>query len=372
MQGINAIYKPRGYSSHDIINALRKITGIRAIGHAGTLDPLACGVLVVGIGKWAVKKLDCEVKKEKEYLAKIKFGEESTTDDADGKKEEIRIKKIPSLSEVKKALTNFKGIIKQRPPDFCALKLKGRKAYEIARNGGRPELKARDVYIKSIKIIEYAWPYLELKVTTGPGVYIRSLARDLGEKLKTGGYLYELERTRVGNFAKDNSLTLKEFQELREKNKKLMTLCFAREEKRILLGLKKRGFGQNRWNGFGGKVDKGEIIYESAVRKAKEEAGITPREIKKKGIMIFEFQDSPSIIEVHVFDIIKYTGQIRESEEMKPQWFDLDKIPYEKYMWPDDKYWLPLFLKGRKFRGEFYFKNINELLHYSLREVKSI
>ncbi|MFH1366915.1 MAG: tRNA pseudouridine(55) synthase TruB [Patescibacteria group bacterium] len=371
MQGIHGIYKQQGPTSHDIIKELRKITGIKTIGHAGTLDPQASGVLVVGIGHWATAKLVQEVKKEKEYLAKIKLGETSTTDDRAGMIKKAENIEIPSLTEIRKALINFKGNIKQIPPDFCALNIKGRKAYKIARQGHKPELKFRVVNIKSIRIIYYAWPYLEIKVITGPGVYIRSLARDLGRKLKTGGYLFSLERTRVGDFTKEKSLTLKEFNEKRKKNIKVMSLCFVRQDKKILLGLKKRGFGINRWNGFGGKVNKGEKIEESAARETNEEAGIIPTKIQKKGTLIFEFQDSPSIIEVHVFEILKYNGKIKESEEMKPLWFDLSKIPYEN-MWPDDRFWLPLFLKGRKFKGEFYFKDIDTLLYHSLREVKYI
>ena len=150
-----------------------------------------------------------------------------------------------------------------------------------------------------------------------------------------------------------------------------MSLCLVRRKNQILLGLKKRGFGSNRWNGFGGKVQAGEKIEKTAAREIKEEVGLTPLKMKKKAVLIFEFQDNPSLIEVHVFGAENFRGQVKESEEMKPKWFNLNKIPYRR-MWPDDIHWLPLFLKGKKLRGEFYFKDINTLLYYSLRIVKKI
>ncbi len=207
MQGIFAVYKPKGPTSHDIINKLRRETGIKKIGHAGTLDPLASGVLVVGIGREATKQLGSIVKKEKEYLAKIKLGETSTTDDEEGVKTEIKmVGKIPTLGEVKKAIAKFKGEILQTPPIYSAVKVKGQEAYKLARKGQTPKLEPRKALIKEIEILNYQWPYLEVRVVTGPGVYIRSLARDIGKTLKTGGYLAELERTRVGEYTKEDAL----------------------------------------------------------------------------------------------------------------------------------------------------------------------
>jgi len=371
MQGLHAIYKPKGVTSHDIITELRKITGIKTIGHAGTLDPLASGVLVVGIGKWAAKKLNQEVKKEKEYLARIKLGEKSSTDDQAGIIEKHSIKKIPSEKEIRKILKLFLGKIKQRPPDFSAKRIKGQRAYKIARRGLKPKLKEETVEIKEIKLIKYSWPYLDLKITCGPGTYIRSLARDLGEKLKTGAYLAELERTRVGNFTKEKSWPLEKFKKEFQRRKIVHSLALIIKNGKILLGLKKRGFGAGRWNGFGGKQEKNESIAKLLKREMLEETGIKILKYKKRGILLFEFKNNPQIIEMHIFSIEKYLGQPKESEEMKPKWFDFNKIPYSK-MWPDDKYWLPLFLKGGNFRGEFYFKNTKKILYHSLRLVKKI
>lgn len=212
MKGIFAIYKPKGPSSHDIIDKLRKITGIKKIGHAGTLDPLAKGILVVGIGREATKKLKDIVKDEKEYLATIKLGVESTTDDEEGEKMVRQGLYKPKINEIKKVVSEFQGKISQVPPIFSAVKIKGKEAYKLARKGREVSLKARRVEIKRIQILSYKWPYLKLKVITGPGVYIRALARDIGEKLDTGGYLFNLERTRVGGFTKEKSITISKLQ----------------------------------------------------------------------------------------------------------------------------------------------------------------
>lgn len=212
MPDVFAVYKPQGPTSHDIIDELRKITGVKKIGHAGTLDPLAKGILVVGIGREATKKLKDLVKKEKEYLATVKLGIESSTDDEEGQKKEIKIEKTPSLDEIKKALQDFQGKISQTPPLFSAVKIKGREAYKLARKGKVVKLSPRKVEIKKIEILEYHWPYLKLKVVSGPGVYIRSLARDIGKKLGCGGYLFELERIRVGDFSKEKVLNISQIK----------------------------------------------------------------------------------------------------------------------------------------------------------------
>ena len=208
MKGIFAVYKPKGPTSNDILQKLRRITGVKKIGHAGTLDPLASGVLVVGVGREATKRLGEVVKKEKEYIARIKLGETSTTDDEEGEKTKVKVPKIPNLEEIQKAIANFKGEILQTPPIYSAVKIKGQEAYKLARKGQKPKLEPRKVLIKEIEILGYKWPYLKLRVVTGPGVYIRSLARDLGRELKTGGYLADLERTRVGDFTKEEAVDI--------------------------------------------------------------------------------------------------------------------------------------------------------------------
>jgi len=207
--GIFNIYKEKGMTSHDVIDELRRITNIKKIGHAGTLDPMATGVLVVGIGRENTKKLSQIVGQEKEYLATIRLGSTSSTDDTEGEIKKNKIDKKPTFSKIEKIIKLFEGKIKQRPPDHSAIKIKGEKAYQIARKGKKPDLKPRIVFVKKISLINYKWPNLELKIMCSKGVYIRSLARDIGKKLNTGGYLVFLQRTRVGDFKIENSIKIK-------------------------------------------------------------------------------------------------------------------------------------------------------------------
>lgn len=152
--------------------------------------------------------------------------------------------------------------------------------------------------------------------------------------------------------------------------KKQLTLCIIHKHPRVLLGMKKRGFGVGRWNGFGGKVEEGETIEEATIREIKEEAGIQIEgRLEKIGILDFEFQGNPEILEVHIFRANKFSGEPVESDEMKPQWFHIDKIPY-KEMWPDDIYWIPLFLKKKKFTGRFLFGKGDSILEQSLEEIE--
>ncbi len=208
MEGIFSIYKPKGPTSHDIIDELRFITKIKKIGHAGTLDPKAEGILIVGIGSTYTKKLNFYLNKEKEYIALIELGKESTTDDEEGFIKDIEVKKKPNKKEVEKVISEFKGKITQKPPQFCANKIKGVRAYKLARLNQNVNIKSKDVEIKKINVKKYKYPELLIETTTGPGVYIRSLARDIGKKLKTKAYLKKLTRTRVGEFTLNNTLTL--------------------------------------------------------------------------------------------------------------------------------------------------------------------
>lgn len=207
-KGIFGVWKPKGPSSYDVIREIKQRTTEKRIGHAGTLDPRASGVLVIAVGRDATKKIADEVAKEKEYITSIRLGAESTTDDGEGVKTEVRPVKRPSLETVKKVLKEFEGELMQIPPVYSALKVQGKTAYERTRAGEKIELPARKVLVKNIEFISFRWPYLKIRVTTGPGVYIRSLARDIGRKLKTGGYMSSLERTRVGDFSKKDALKL--------------------------------------------------------------------------------------------------------------------------------------------------------------------
>lgn len=201
-------------TSHDVVDVLRKITGIKKIGHGGTLDPFATGLLVLGIGRKATKMLGKFQKFDKEYLAKIKLGSTSDTYDREGKIQERKIEKIPTFEEVQSVINTFQGEIEQIPPPFSAKKIGGKKAYQFARKGILIKLKPQKIIIYEIKILRYAFPFLEIKVRCSSGTYIRSLAHDIGEKLGCGAYLEELQRTRIGKFS------LKEAKNLEEINSK--------------------------------------------------------------------------------------------------------------------------------------------------------
>ncbi len=137
--------------------------------------------------------------------------------------------------------------------------------------------------------------------------------------------------------------------------KRVLTLCILHQKNRVLLGMKKRGFGEGKWNGFGGKVEEGETIEEATIRETEEEAGVTVANLKAHGVLEFRFLEKPDeILEVHIFGTRDYTGTPTESEEMRPVWYKVDDIPYDD-MWPDDIYWLPELLKGKCFEGTFFF-----------------
>jgi 8-oxo-dGTP diphosphatase / 2-hydroxy-dATP diphosphatase len=146
---------------------------------------------------------------------------------------------------------------------------------------------------------------------------------------------------------------------------KKLTLCLIAKDGRILLGMKKRGFGEGRWNGFGGKVEAGESIVEGARRELLEESTIRAGEVEELGIINFDYLDTNKFLEVHIFSVKEYDGEPEETEEMRPQWFYLDEIPFDN-MWPDDAYWFPLFLRGKNFRGKFLFEDNNKIIDREL------
>jgi tRNA pseudouridine55 synthase len=205
---IFAVYKPKGITSNGALNTLRHAAKTKKIGHAGTLDPLAEGVLVVGVGRESTKHLADVVAKEKEYVATIRLGITSITDDEEGEKTERTGYRIPSIKHITNILPVCTGSMLQKPPLYSAIKVRGKEAYKRARAGESIYLKERPILIKQITVEEYKWPFLKLRVVTGPGVYIRALARDLGEELGTGGYLASLIRTRVGHWNVANALPL--------------------------------------------------------------------------------------------------------------------------------------------------------------------
>lgn len=159
--------------------------------------------------------------------------------------------------------------------------------------------------------------------------------------------------------------------------KKVLTLCIVVKNDEVLLGMKKRGFGVGRWNGFGGKIDEGETVEQGALRELEEEVGIEAAKIQKIGIIEFSFENDPKILEIHIFKVNEFKGEPTESEEMKPQWFSLDQIPFEQ-MWSDDKYWLPMLLEGKFFTGSFLFDRPSDaeysakIITYKLEEIQNL
>ena len=196
--GLIIVDKPVGPTSHQVVAIVRKGTGIRKVGHAGTLDPRASGVLVLCLGA-ATRLSEYLSATTKEYEATVRFGISTRTFDSDG---EITRQsgRNPTRREIEQCLPRFRGLLEQQPPPFSAIKVQGRKAYEIARAGDDPELAPRTVNITRLELRSYQPPDLALRIECSAGTYIRSLAQDLGEQLGTGAHLAGLRRTRAGPF----------------------------------------------------------------------------------------------------------------------------------------------------------------------------
>ncbi len=213
MDGVILVDKPIGWTSFDVVakirGNLRRITGNKKIkvGHAGTLDPMATGLLIVLAGNMT-KQQDSFMKKDKVYEAEVTLGARSDTDDGEGQIVETKGEARREKREVEKALKSFVGEIEQMPPQYSAIKLNGQKAYEIARKGEKAELKLRKVTINSIENIEVNGNLVRFSCHVSSGTYIRSLARDLGEKLGCGGYLSALRRTSIGEYSVDEALAV--------------------------------------------------------------------------------------------------------------------------------------------------------------------
>jgi tRNA pseudouridine55 synthase len=213
--GIILINKPAGPSSHDIVNYVRKTVGVKKVGHSGTLDPFAEGLLVILIGRDATKEQRKFLYSDKEYVATMKMGTETDTYDRTGKIVNANNGTYPSKKEIKIVLKSFTGKINQVPPSFSAKKFQGRRAYKLAREGKKIELKPVEILIKKITFLNYDVPLLQLKILCSTGTYIRSLAHDIGQKLNSGACLERLVRTKVGNLNLKNSIDI---DELTEKN----------------------------------------------------------------------------------------------------------------------------------------------------------
>lgn len=208
--GFYVVDKPLGISSMGVVKAVRWRAGRPKTGHAGTLDPLATGVLVICLGRPATRCVPTIHNMPKHYLADINLSAVSTTDDLEGQLTPVSADvHPPDPDAVRELLTaRFTGTIMQTPPVFSAAQIDGQRAYALARKGQPPELKARPVVIYSLDIVYYAWPTLSLDIRCGKGTYIRSLARDIGAALNVGGHLTALRRTEVGMFTAEQAVPL--------------------------------------------------------------------------------------------------------------------------------------------------------------------
>lgn len=211
--GFLNIYKPKGLTSHDVVARLRKITKVRQIGHTGTLDPFATGVLPICIGK--ATRLIEYLDDNKEYLATVQFGKNTATYDLEGEITATFDKKVTE-EDVKNALKDFEGEISQIPPIYSAIKVNGKKLYDYARQGQDIEIKPRKVTISKIELKEFDKTSQSAKITVAcsKGTYIRSIAYDLGAKLGCGGYLTALERTKAGKFQVNTAIKLEDLTEV--------------------------------------------------------------------------------------------------------------------------------------------------------------
>ncbi len=208
--GFLLINKPATWTSHDVVGYMRRVTHIKRIGHAGTLDPFATGLLIVAIGRENTKRLDEFKDLEKTYIATLRLGATSDTYDKTGLITELSDRKI-SLEEIQKILPDFVGAQEQLPPMYSAKKVDGKKLYKLARKGIEVERKAHHITIYDIELLDYTFPELKIRVRCSTGTYIRSLVQDIGQKLGVGAYCEELERVSIGEYSLENATPIKDF-----------------------------------------------------------------------------------------------------------------------------------------------------------------
>ena len=212
ISGFLVVNKPKDLTSHRVVEKVRELLpkGVK-VGHTGTLDPLATGVLILAIGK-ATRLSQYLIKKDKCYVVKGRFGLTSNTYDVDGEVKEVKCREI-GKEEFTEALKDFKGEIAQVPPPFSAVRVKGKRAYELARQGKEVELPKRRVKIYLLELLEFNYPSFTLKVCCSSGTYIRSLVYDIGKRLNCSAVVEELKRTKVGKIGIEKATTLEEIRE---------------------------------------------------------------------------------------------------------------------------------------------------------------
>ena len=208
------IDKPAGWSSFQVVAKVRGALKAEfqhkvKVGHTGTLDPFATGLLILLSGKYT-KKSNEFLKLDKEYVTKIKLGYVSDTGDTEGDIKKVNDRNV-KIDEIEAVLQKFTGVVEQRPPKFSAIKINGQRAYKLARKGVEFETPSRQVEIYELEILEYKYPYLTLKCHVSSGTYIRTLAEDIGEALGVGAYCEELRRTKIGDYSVESALKVEDF-----------------------------------------------------------------------------------------------------------------------------------------------------------------
>lgn len=207
MDGFLLIDKPAGITSHDVVDLVRRASGMRRVGHGGTLDPFATGLLIVGLGK-ATSELAKIIGSEKEYVGTLVLGASSDTMDLTGKIVPSGSDVQPNNDTVLDVLKKFTGEISQTPPMYSAKKIGGKKLYELAREGKEIERPARTITIYDLRLVEYIYPRLTIDVRCSSGTYIRVLANDIGERLGTKAYLESLRRTSIGQYKIEDAISV--------------------------------------------------------------------------------------------------------------------------------------------------------------------
>ena len=299
LHGVLPVNKPTGITSHDVVDKLRKILGMRKVGHTGTLDPQAEGLLVLCVGG-ATRFAAYLTKQDKTYRAVNKLGESTTTDDTEGEPIFSYTGDLENLLadiRLESVLEEFIGVIHQVPPSFSSKKVDGVPAYTLARLGVKPELKPVAVRIDSIRLLNVDLPAVEIELDCSSGTYLRSLARDLGDKLGCGAHLLSLLRTRVGDFTLDMALTLDRLKaEGRKAIGKELLLPVEKALSRLpavklsAAGVEKIYFGRHVVLG-----EEGELVEEAALAEGSHEVRIHDSRDSFLGVGLLDQQgaDSP-------------------------------------------------------------------------------
>ena len=217
MEGILLVDKPIGWTSFDVVNYVRKVVASIEnkksknvkVGHSGTLDPFASGLLILLIGKNYTRRANELIKLDKTYEFTINLGKTSTTGDPEGDITEYS-DLVPDIAQIKGVISHFIGKIQQIPPSYSAIKVNGQRSYKLAQKGIEVNHTPRDIMVKNIEILEYNYPYLKLKAEVSSGTYIRTLVEDIGKELKTGAYTLELRRLNIDKYNVKDAISVKD------------------------------------------------------------------------------------------------------------------------------------------------------------------